>query len=108
MTASPRSRSISMSYELQFKPKALKEWAKLNPTIKEQFKKKLRERLKEPRVPKDRLLGYENVYKIKLRSVGYRLAYEVRDKEIVVLVLKIGRRDKIYEALKRSTEETNR
>jgi len=63
---------------------------------------RLRERLKEPRVPKDRLLGYENVYKIKLRSVGYRLAYEVRDSEIVVLVLKIGRRDKIYEALKRS------
>jgi mRNA interferase RelE/StbE len=97
-----------MSYEPQFKPKALKEWSRLNPTIREQFKKRLKERLKEPRVPKDRLIGYENVYKIKLGSVGYRLAYEVRDSEIAVLVLKIGRRDKIYEALKRSTREMNR
>ena len=93
-----------MHYELHFKPKALKEWEKLNSTVREQFKKKLAERLEEPRVPKDRLAGYEDVYKIKLRSSGYRLAYQVREKEIVVLVLKIGKRDRIYEMLKRSME----
>ena len=90
-----------MSYELAFKPKALKEWERLDTSIKEQFKKKLKERLENPVIPKDRLSGYENVYKIKLRASGYRLAYEVREKEIVVLVLKIGKRDKIYDDLKK-------
>lgn len=32
-------------------------------------------------------------YKIKLRSVGYRLVYEVRDEMLVVLVIAVGRRD---------------
>ncbi len=94
-----------MNYNLEFKPKALKEWDKLNSTIKEQFKKKLKERLETPRIEKDKLSGYENIYKIKLRTAGYRLAYEVKDEEIVVLVLSVGKREKnkIYENLKKST-----
>lgn len=90
-----------MSYSLEFKPKALKEWNKLNSTIKSQFKKKLKERLENPKVPKDKLSGYENVYKIKLRNLGYRLAYEVKDEEIVVLVLSVAKREnnRIYENL---------
>ena len=31
-----------MTYNLEFKPKALKEWSKLGSTIKEQFKNKIR------------------------------------------------------------------
>ncbi len=83
-----------MSYELKFKPQALKEWKKLNSTLKDQFKKKLAQRLENPKVPKDKLSGFENIYKIKLRSAGYRLAYEVIDDEVVVLVLTIGKREK--------------
>lgn len=90
-----------MSYKLQFNPKALKEWNKLNNTIKEQFKKKLKERLETPKIPKDKLSGFEQVYKIKLRNLGYRLVYEVRDEEIVILVLTVGKRenDKVYKNL---------
>ena len=91
-----------MSYSLKFLPKALKEWKKLSPPIREQFKKKLAERLVNPRVPSDKLSGFENVYKIKLRTVGYRLAYEVVDAEIVVYVLALGKREnnEIYSKLK--------
>lgn len=91
-----------MTYNLEFKPQALKEWNKLGSTIKEQFKKKLEERLENPKVEKDKLSGYENVYKIKLRNLGYRLAYQVKDEEIIVLVLSVGKRekDKIYKNLK--------
>lgn len=90
-----------MIYNLDFKPKALREWKKLNPTIQLQFKKKLSERLTNPKVPKDKLSGYENIYKIKLKSIGYRLAYEVKDDEIVVLVLSVGKREKaeVYDNL---------
>ena len=39
-----------MSYDLKFLPSALKEWKKLDSTIREQFKKKLLERLENPHV----------------------------------------------------------
>ena len=91
-----------MSYELEFLPSALKEWQKLDNSIKVQFKKKLSERLENPKVTKDKLRGYEDVYKIKLRDVGYRLAYQVKDDEIIVLVLVVGKREnnEVYEMLK--------
>jgi len=97
-----------MSYRLQFVSKALKEFQKLDDGIKEQFKKKLKERLENPHVRKDRLHGFKNVYKIKLRTAGYRLAYQVNDDEIVILVLAVGLRDKskIYKLLEtRYSEE---
>ena len=88
-----------MIYNLDFKPKALKEWKKLDSSIQIQLKKKLKERLLNPKVATAKLSGYENIYKIKLRNSGYRLAYEVKDEEIVILVLKIGKRVKFYETL---------
>lgn len=90
-----------MTYKLQFHKKALKEWAKIDSKIKEQFKKKLKERLENPKVQKDKLSGFEDVYKIKLRNAGFRLAYQVKDEEIVVIVLAVGKRenDKIYKLL---------
>jgi len=82
-----------MTYRLKFTKISDKEWHKLNPTIKTQFQKKLKKRLKSPIVAKDKLSGYKNIYKIKLRSSGFRLAYEVKDKEIVILVLSVGKRE---------------
>ncbi|MFP4683717.1 MAG: type II toxin-antitoxin system RelE family toxin [Ectothiorhodospira sp.] len=94
-----------MTYKLQFLPVALKEWEKLGGPVKNQFKKKLAARLENPRVPADRLTGYDSVYKIKLRSAGYRLVYEVVDEALIVYVLAIGKRDKgrIYAVLKGRT-----
>lgn len=82
-----------MTYKLVFDKRALKEWRKLNPSIAAQFKKKLIKRLDTPRVAADKLSGYKNRYKIKLRTLGYRLVYEVIDDDIVVLVLAIGKRE---------------
>lgn len=58
-----------------------------------QFKKKLAERLQHPRVPAARLAGNKDRYKIKLRSVGYRLVYEVRDAVLWVIVVAVGKRE---------------
>ena len=65
-----------MSYSLEFKESALKEWKKLDGGIREQFKKKLDERLDTPRVPSAKLSGHADRYKIKLRSIGFRLVGE--------------------------------
>ena len=95
-----------MIYKLKFIKESNKEWNKLDSTIKVQFKKKLKERLENPKVPKDKLSGYESIYKIKLRNVGYRLVYEVKDNEIVVLVLSVGKRENnsVYNNLKDRVE----
>lgn len=85
-----------MTYSLKFHEKALKEWQKLGEPIRNQLKKKLMERLENPHVQADRLSGFSIVlYKIKLRSSGYRLVYEVNDNEITVFVLSVGKRDRL-------------
>ncbi|MDO9023073.1 type II toxin-antitoxin system RelE/ParE family toxin [Zwartia sp.] len=82
-----------MTFELAFCKDALKEWKKLDNSIKSQFKSKLSERLEHPRVTSAKLSGHSNRYKIKLRNSGYRLVYEVVDKKLIVVVVAIGRRE---------------
>lgn len=83
-----------VTYDLEFHEAALKEWKKLGAPIREQLKSKLKERLENPHVPAARLSGSKHRYKIKLRSAGYRLVYEVRDERLVVLVLAVGKRNR--------------
>lgn len=83
-----------MTYRLVFKTAAKKEWDKLDSTIRQQFKKKLVERIKKPRVESSRLNGMQDCYKIKLRSAGYRLVYQVRDEELVVSVVAVAKRER--------------
>lgn len=89
-----------MSFELGFLGDALKEWGKLDGPTREQFKKKLAERLVTPRVPSARLSGQKDRYKIKLRNVGCRLVYEVRDEQLIVVVVAVGKRERnaVYKA----------
>lgn len=89
-----------MTYRLVFKQEALKEWDKLDTIIRSQFKKKLVERLENPHIESARLSGMKDCYKIKLRRAGYRLVYQVRDKELVVSVVAIGKRERnhVYKA----------
>ena len=83
-----------MSYRLIFLASAMREWEKLDPDIRQQFKKKLTARLEAPRVASDRLSTVKDCYKIKLRSAGYRLVYQVREQEIVIAVVAVGKRDR--------------
>lgn len=88
-----------MTYELEFSEKALEEFDKLSPDIANQFVKKLEKILENPRIPKNKLRGAKDLYKIKLRKSGFRLLYEVIDDRLVVVVIKIGRRDTVYNSL---------
>ncbi len=89
-----------MTFKLRFKEEALKEWNALDNSIKLQFLKKLKERLINPRIEASRLSGMKDCYKIKLRSIGYRLVYEVRDLELIISVVAVGKRErnKVFKA----------
>ena len=79
---------------LGFLEDTLKEWGKLDRNTQGQFKAKLAKRLVNPRVPAAKLSGHKDRYKIKLRGLGYRLVYEVRDRELIVIVIAVGKRER--------------
>jgi len=78
-------------YALAFVPQALKEWRKLDPHTRQLFKNRLIERLEKPRVAAAQVRGHPSRYKIKLQALGFRLVYEVRDQEVLVMVVAVGR-----------------
>ncbi|WP_129128063.1 type II toxin-antitoxin system RelE family toxin [Geomonas oryzae] len=92
-----------MSYDLEFKASALKEWRKLDSTVREQFKKRLAERLESPHVVSAQLVCMESCYKVKLRGLGYRLVYQVLEGKIVVMVVAVGKRE--HDLVYRSARE---
>lgn len=94
-----------MTYKLEFDQRALKEWRKLDASIRTQFKKKLAQLLTNPKIEANKLREFENCYKIKLRQSGYRLIYQVQDERLIVFVIAIGKRDKeqAYQSAKNRT-----
>lgn len=92
-----------MTYSLEFDARALKEWHKLGDTVRQQLKKKLVAILLNPRNEANRLHGLPDCYKIKLRSSGYRLVYQVIDQEVVVFIVAVDKRER--EAIYRKAAE---
>lgn len=88
-------------YRLAFQDAALTEWNKLDGSVKEPLRRLLKKRLDAPHVKGAELHGpLADCYKIKLRTQGYRLIYQVQDRRLIVLVISVGKRDKnaVYEA----------
>ena len=94
-----------MSYKLAFLPSALKEFRQLDNSVREQFKKKLTELLENPDIPANRLSGFQDHYKVKLKVSGFRLVYEIEEDKARVVVIAIGKRDKgkIYTTARKRT-----
>jgi len=92
-----------MPWQLECDQRALKEWRKLGPTVREQLKKKLAECPESPGIEANKLSGMPECDKIKLKSSGYRLVYQVIDNRLVVFVVAIGKRERseVYSAASR-------
>ncbi len=83
-------------YGLAFLPEALKEWNALDKGVRAQFKKVLEKRLQNPILESARLRGdLRDCFKIKLQSSGHRLVYTIENRRLVVIVLAIGKREKL-------------
>ncbi|MBU3601720.1 type II toxin-antitoxin system RelE/ParE family toxin [Polynucleobacter sp. AM-25C3] len=82
------------TFSIEFHVLALKEWKKLDNSVRSQFKKQLEKRIQNPRVPSAKLHGdLDDFYKIKLATLGYRLVYEVIDHKLVILIVAVGKRN---------------
>lgn len=88
------TRTLRKQYRLQFHTEALKEWHKLDGSIKKPLKNLIQKRLETPSAPGAALAGaLSGCYKIKLRRQGYRLVYTLDETKGIMIVLAVGRRD---------------
>lgn len=99
---------MTVRYRLLFHRAARKEWDKLPPDIRSHFKTKLAKLLggSESPTPANRLSGAPDLYKIKLRQAGYRLAYKLDRGDLTILVVAVGKRerDRVYRQLQKRVE----
>jgi mRNA interferase RelE/StbE len=81
-------------YSLEFDPRALDDWHKLQKETRERFKKMLAKRIENPRVPSCLVSGpHKDVYRLKLSSAGMRLIYQVEEVQKVIFIIHVGKRE---------------
>lgn len=88
-----------MAWQLAIHPAAEKEWARLDNSIKLRFKAKLAERLDNPRVANAALSGAPDIFKIRITTPQFRLAYHVDDAQKRLSILAVTSRDDVYATL---------
>ncbi len=83
-------------FDLRFIPEALKEWNKLDNSVRKPLAKRLAVRMLSPRVENERLSGdLRNCYKVKDSKSGYRLVYLLIEEEQQLVVLSVGKRESL-------------
>jgi mRNA interferase RelE/StbE len=87
------------SYSLSIKASAAKEIERIEPkSFRQKVVKRIRELARDPRPPGcEKLVGSAERYRV--RQGVWRIVYEVLDKVLVVVVVKVGHRRDIYKNL---------
>ena len=84
-----------MPHTVQLAPAAKRQLRKLGRSIQERVVRRLEKLEKDARPPGvEKMEGDESTYRIRMEE--YRIVYEVQDKVLVVLVLKVGHRREVY------------
>ena len=84
------------SYSLAFKKSVAKDLRSIpNPDVK-RILKRIESLRENPRVKGSVKLSGQEQYRI--RQGVYRIVYEIKDKELIVLVVKVGHRSKVYKS----------
>ncbi len=88
-----------VSYRLVYLPRVLKDLKRLDPHIRKAVRSALE------RIASDPSLGKPLLYSLKgyhsFRTSSYRIIYSVRKNELIVLVVAVGHRREVYEALRK-------
>ena len=84
-----------MVYSILLAPPAERQLKAFSPPIQKRLVKRLKTLRENPR-PQGvkKLSGEDDLY--RMREGDYRIIYTIRDKELIVLVVKIGDRKDIY------------
>lgn len=86
-----------MTYEITLAPAAARQLRKFDPQVRRRIQGAVELLADDPRPPAaTRLVGGGGEWRV--RTGDYRIIYEVRDDELLVLALRIGHRRDVYEA----------
>lgn len=84
-----------MSYRVALLPSAAKEFDRLPGEVKERVRRSLAALAADPRPPGSRKLAGGHDYH-RIRVGAYRVLYEIRDQDLLVLVIAVGHRREVY------------
>jgi mRNA interferase RelE/StbE len=84
-----------MTYRIEFRPAAMRELAKLETSTRRRIAAALESLATSPRPPGvEKLKGHDHRYRV--RCGDYRIIYEIEDRVLIILVLRIGHRRQVY------------
>jgi mRNA interferase RelE/StbE len=84
-----------VAYRLELSPRARRDLKKLPPQVRERLKRPIEALVHTPRPPRAvKLGGEEDTYRIRVGS--YRVLYEVHDRILLVVLLKVADRKEAY------------
>ncbi|MEO5657787.1 MAG: type II toxin-antitoxin system RelE/ParE family toxin [Nitrospiria bacterium] len=87
-----------MVYTIEFKPSAARDLAKLQQDIQKRIAAKINALAREPRPPGvETLAGQDGL--LRLRVGDYRILYQVLNKVLTILVVRIRHRREVYRDL---------
>ena len=85
-----------MTYRVTLAPSAARQLRKFDPDARRRLQAAIELLAIDPRPPAaTRLVGGSGEWRV--RTGNYRIVYEINDNELVVLVLRMGRRREIYD-----------
>lgn len=89
----------NVEYEIEYTNSALKQTKRLDPRVYERIFRTIEALRHDPHpASSKKLSGYEDVWRIRVGS--YRVAYEIYENKLLILVLAVGNRDLFYEKLR--------
>jgi mRNA interferase RelE/StbE len=87
-----------VSYDIEWRPSARKEVRRLDPPVRRRVLAAIEALAHNPRPPGSvTLTGSPSWRRIRIGS--YRVIYDINDRGLVVLVLRVGSRGDVYRAL---------
>lgn len=87
-----------MTYAVLLAPAAERQLKALDKPLQQRITKRLAKLGDNPRsYGVDKLAGEDDLYRV--REGEYRIIYTIQDKELIVLVVKIGHREEVYRKL---------
>lgn len=85
-------------YELHFLSSAKKEFKKLDKSAQIIIKEKLLTLVTNPDILKNNIKALKGEYKgkFRLRINQYRVMFQVKDEELIIIVVRVGHRKEVY------------
>lgn len=85
-------------YSLNFLNSAKKEFKKLDTVAQKIIKEKLLLLIENPEILKNNIKALKGEYKGKFRLCinQYRVVFQVKDEELIIIVVRVGHRKEVY------------